>query len=70
MTSRTPTAVGKRIAQERDALDMRQHQLSQRTGIRIETLSRIENGHRYPSAEALIQLSYGLGVRVSELLGT
>jgi transcriptional regulator with XRE-family HTH domain len=65
-----PTSVGERIRTRRTRLDLSQTDLSRKTGIPFETISRIENGHRYPSAAALILLCRAMGIAASEILDT
>lgn len=45
------------------------HQLSERSGISISTLSKIENGQLSPTYEKIAALAVGLGVEVGELFG-
>lgn len=48
--------IGKLIANKRDSLKISQETLSEKTGIHQRTLSKIENGHSFVSAETLCKL--------------
>jgi DNA-binding XRE family transcriptional regulator len=61
-------ALGARIRELREESDLSQEQLSSRTGLAQESLSRIENGHRDPRLATLRKLAEGLGLTLSDLL--
>jgi len=68
--TKRPVAVeiGARIREQRDRLKLSQGALADKIGARDQTVSRYEQGHLIPSAEALGQLSDALGVSMSWLL--
>jgi transcriptional regulator with XRE-family HTH domain len=62
-------AIGRRIRNRRETLELSQYDLHRETGLRIESLSRIENGHCYPSVTALVRLCQAMDTSARELLG-
>lgn len=70
MTSRLGQQIGRRIVQQRVNLAWSQADLRAETGIPVETISRLENGHRLPSASVLVLLCRTFEVTAAELLGT
>ncbi len=48
--------IGKLIANKRNSLNISQEFLSEKTGIHERTLSKLENGHSFFSAETLCKL--------------
>lgn len=48
--------IGELVARKRKALGLSQETFAEKLGIHIRTLSKIENGHTYVSAETLCKL--------------
>lgn len=61
-------AIGDRIRQCRVHADLTQEQVSLRTGIRISTVSEIENGHRAALLDSLIRIADAIGVPLADLV--
>lgn len=59
--------LGQHIRAQRNRLEMTLEQASQATGLARSTLSKIENGLMSPTYDALIKLSNGLKIDISEL---
>ncbi|WP_042697819.1 helix-turn-helix domain-containing protein [Azospirillum sp. B506] len=53
----------------RSAARLTLQQLSERSGVSVSTLSKIENGQLSPTYEKIAALASGLGVEVGELFG-
>lgn len=53
----------------RAAAQLTLQQLSERSGVSVSTLSKIENGQLSPTYEKIAALASGLGVEVGELFG-
>ena len=64
----TAEEIGKRIIQIREQKSMTQEQLSTRTGILRNNISRIENGYHQPSLPILEKIAEGLKIPVVNLL--
>ncbi|NLU67905.1 XRE family transcriptional regulator [Streptomyces sp. HNM0574] len=63
------TAVGPRLRALRERRSVTLAQLSERTGISLSTLSRLESGGRKPTLELLLPLAKAYGVQLDELVG-
>lgn len=59
----TMEIVGKLMA-KRDAMNMSQRQLSEKSGVAQKTISRIENGLDIPTIETLGKLANALGMKI------
>ena len=59
--------VGKRIQNYRKALGITQEQLAEKIGIDTISLSKIETGRNYPTAENITKLANILGIDIYEL---
>lgn len=62
-------AVGPRLRELRRRRGLTLAALSQRTGVAISTLSRLESGHRRPGLELLLPLAKAYQVPIDELVG-
>lgn len=62
-------AVGPRLRALRRERGATLAQLSERTGISLSTLSRLESGQRKPTLELLLPLAKAHGVQLDELVG-
>ncbi len=61
---------GERLARTREQRGWTQQELAERTGIRYETISRIENGvHKEPRVYVAVALAKALGTTVDYLCG-
>jgi transcriptional regulator with XRE-family HTH domain len=60
-------SIGTRIIQLRNAKELTQQELSDRTGLAASYLSRIENRHLEPRPQTLRKIALALGVPMSEL---
>ncbi|VVE13942.1 transcriptional regulator [Pandoraea horticolens] len=60
---------GKALRALRTKLGMTLHEVSERTGLSVSTVSKLEMGRASLSFEKLFAMSEGLGVEMSELLG-
>lgn len=49
--------VGKLISNKRKSLKISQEKLAEQLGVKLRTISKIENGHSFPSAKTLCKLS-------------
>lgn len=59
----------KKISKTRDKLNMSQGDLSELTGIRVEAISRLENGKQMnPTLRTLELLAQALQIRVADLV--
>ena len=54
-------SIGREIARRRRAASLSQAQVAARAGIRVETLSRLENGHANPTAKTVRAILRALG---------
>jgi transcriptional regulator with XRE-family HTH domain len=61
-------AIGARIAEHRLARRWLQTDLSARSGLRVQRLSRLENGHAAPNVHELLRLRGALGLSIDELV--
>ncbi|WP_037909104.1 helix-turn-helix domain-containing protein [Actinacidiphila yeochonensis] len=61
--------VGARLRALRTARQTTLAAVSERTGISVSTLSRLESGHRRPTLELLLPLAREYGVPLDELVG-
>jgi transcriptional regulator with XRE-family HTH domain len=59
--------IGSRILQLRRARRWTQQDLAQRLGVKVERISRLENGHSVPTVVELLRLSEIFGLDVDEL---
>lgn len=64
----TSVALGKRIAEFRDRVGMKQRELAERAELSTTFLSEIENGKRNVSSETLLRLANALGASLDYLL--
>ncbi|MEV7425252.1 helix-turn-helix domain-containing protein [Streptomyces sp. NPDC091212] len=62
------TAVGPRLRALRRDRGTTLNQLSEKTGISLSTLSRLESGQRKPTLELLLPLAKAYGVQLDELV--
>ena len=60
--------VGARIRAARESASLSQQELSRRSGIAQESLSRIETGRRDPRLGTLRRLAKGLGLSLDQLM--
>jgi transcriptional regulator with XRE-family HTH domain len=62
--------IGERVKGLRKGLRITQHALAGRTGLRPETISRIERGAvENPETDTLAKLARAFGVKIDELVG-
>ena len=59
---------GSALVNIRESLQISQYQLAKRTGIAEESLNKLENSKREPTARMIIRLGRGLGVSPGDLL--
>lgn len=59
--------LGKKIKENRKIKKMTQEQVAEQIGIEMSSLSNIENGKYYPTAENLEKISYVFGVSPKKL---
>jgi transcriptional regulator with XRE-family HTH domain len=64
---KTPT-LGERIAEIRKTYSISREDLSQRSGVALDLISKIEDDGHIPDLAPLIKISRGLGVRLGTLL--
>lgn len=57
--------IGKIIRTQRELIGLTQAQLAEEVGLEDETISRMENGHRLPTIEKLIELAEVLKLPVA-----
>lgn len=71
LSSMTPTQMGRRLKQLREARDFRRQELAERADISREYLRRLEAGRQDPdpTVGTLQRLAKALGVKITELLG-
>jgi transcriptional regulator with XRE-family HTH domain len=60
-------AFGARVRQLRHEAGLTLQQLSERTGLALSTISKVENNQISPSYENVVRLAEGLGIDLSEL---
>ena len=60
-------AFGKHLAEVRKARGMTQEQLSEKTGLAVDSIGAIEQGRRWVRLTTLHKLAEGLGVPTDEL---
>lgn len=65
---RLMSEVAQRIRRIRAERELSQEALSERAGVPVETISRIENGRLNPSLPTLAALAEGLATRLSSLV--
>ena len=65
----TLCAIGERIKEERERLELTQKELGRKIGVCREIMSQIENGARDIKTERLVRLADALGVTADYLLG-
>ncbi|HTD04572.1 XRE family transcriptional regulator [Undibacterium sp.] len=58
------------IRQFRNKLGLTLHDLSERTGLAVSTLSKLEMGKASLSYDKLVKISDGLGIDITEILGS
>ncbi len=63
-----PATLGQRIAHCRESRSWTQKTLAERARLSVTFLSEVENGHRMPGAEALLQLAEALEVSLDYLM--
>ena len=61
-------AIGARIAQQRLDRGWIQTRLAASSGLRVQRLSRLENGHAAPNVHELLRLRGALGLSIDELV--
>jgi transcriptional regulator with XRE-family HTH domain len=61
-------AIGARIAQQRLDRGWIQTKLAASSGLRVQRLSRLENGHAAPNVRELLRLRESLGISIDELV--
>ena len=61
--------IGKKIKKYREKVGVTQEALAEKAGVRVATISRIENGHNEPYTITLKALADVLDVSVDELRG-
>ena len=59
--------IGDRIREFREAKNLSQTHISQRTGLLRSYISRVENGHTIPSVETLEKFAQALGIPLYQL---
>ena len=59
--------IGEKIRVERKAAKMSQKDLSEKSGLAMNTISRYENGERLPNIEALMKIANALCIDIYEL---
>ena len=64
----TAEEIGQRIIEIRNSKEMTQEQLAVKSGILRNNISRIENGHHYPSLPLLEKVAGALSIPVANLL--
>jgi len=64
----TPTQMGRRLQQLREARDLSRQELAERADISREYLRRLEAGRQDPTVGTLQRLAKALGVKVTRLL--
>ena len=64
----TPTQMGRRLQQLREARDLSRQELAERAAISREYLRRLEAGRQDPTVGTLQRLAKALGVKVTRLL--
>jgi transcriptional regulator with XRE-family HTH domain len=64
----TPTQMGRRLQQLREARDLSRQELAERAAISREYLRRLEAGRQDPTVGMLQRLAKALGVKVTRLL--
>lgn len=62
--------VGARVRSLRKGRQMTQEDLAERSGLTSEAVTRVERGTRKPTIDTLSKLAHGLGVDVTDLLGS
>lgn len=60
-------AFGKKVSSIRRAKGLTQEQLSEKTGLAVDTIGAIEQGRRWARLTTLHNLAKGLGVKVDEI---
>lgn len=60
--------IGERMRTARQEANLTQEQVSLRTGIRIATISEIEQGHRAALIDSLIRIADAIGVDLADLV--
>lgn len=60
--------LGRRVAELRQAAKLTQAELSERVGVTVETISRLERGAAMPSLERLAAIGDALGVELPDLV--
>lgn len=61
--------LGAAIAEARHAAGLSQAMVAKKTGLAVETLSRVERGKLIPGIDTLSRIAVALGVSLDELLG-
>jgi transcriptional regulator with XRE-family HTH domain len=61
--------LGAAIAEARRAAGLSQAMVAEKTGLAVETLSRVERGKITPGIDALTRIAVALGVGLDELVG-
>lgn len=68
MTIEIPTTLGRRIADCRDRLGLKQKELAEKAGLSVTFLSEVENDRRVPGTKALLGLANALGSSLDYLV--
>lgn len=69
-TAARAEALARRVREHREAFACSQQEFARESGISRATLSKIEQGHIYPSAQVRKKLAKALGVGPQELWNT
>ena len=59
--------IGKKIKEIRELKEMTQEQLAKESGLKVLTISRLENEHRDPAYSTLCKLIKALEIEIKEL---
>jgi len=60
--------VGKKFKMLREKAGFTQESLAKKLGIRVNTISRIENDHNLPTLETLLGMSRAFGMSLDEMV--
>ena len=68
MSNKLQRSFGARVREFRDKAGWTQEILSEKTGISVQHISNIENGHREPCLGNMSKLAKAFGLKLSELV--